>query len=356
MDQAVSLRERKAGPIAWSKKSLRIADPQGPLVRVLSVSSGKGGVGKSSIVVNLAVAFAQLGKKVLIMDADLGLANIDVLLGLTPKENIAHVLEGKRQLREVIINGPGGVRIMPASSGVQQLTRLTDEQKLLMLEMLDELESEIDIFLVDTGAGISDTVLYFNLAAQEKIVVITPEPTSLTDAYALIKVLKANGYTGRVSLFASQVKSSAEGHAVYRKIFSASQRFLDVPVEFLGSVPYDRKLQLAVKDQVPVSVRYPTSDVARCYRVLALALLGQEAVGVDLERFWTRLVTLVTKARKPRTMRAVSFNGVSDTASLEKTFQDILSEQRKTRLLLERLVSSMEAVTLDPTTRKGSQA
>jgi len=108
------------------------------------------------------------------MDADLGLANIDVLLGLTPKENIAHVLEGKRQLREVIINGPGGVRIMPASSGVQQLTRLTDEQKLLMLEMLDELESEIDILLVDTGAGISDTVLYFNLAAQEKIVVITP--------------------------------------------------------------------------------------------------------------------------------------------------------------------------------------
>ena len=123
------------------------------------------------------------------MDADLGLANIDVLLGLTPKYNMSHVLSGQKRLEEVLVDGPGRVKIMPASSGVQELTRLTDDQKLLFLELLDGLETDIDVLLIDTGAGISDTVLYFNLAAHERIIVVTPEPTSLTDAYALIKVL-----------------------------------------------------------------------------------------------------------------------------------------------------------------------
>ncbi|HPC48038.1 MAG TPA: hypothetical protein PLW83_08320, partial [Deltaproteobacteria bacterium] len=266
------------------------------------------------------------------------------------------VLAGRCRLRDIVVQTEYRFGLIPGASGSQDMADLDQQRIAGLMEDVRDLTRDTDFLLIDTASGISTGVVSFLLSSPEIVVGVSDEPTSLTDAYALIKVLKANGYTGRVSLFASQVKSSAEGHAVYRKIFSASQRFLDVPVEFLGSVPYDRKLQLAVKDQVPVSVRYPTSDVARCYRVLALALLGQEAVGVDLERFWTRLVTLVTKARKPRTMRAVSFNGVSDTASLEKTFQDILSEQRKTRLLLERLVSSMEAVTLDPTTRKGSQA
>ncbi len=324
--------------------------------RFIAVTSGKGGVGKSNFVLNVAVCLAAMDSSVLVMDADLGLANIDVLLGLRPKRDIEDVLAGRCRLRDIVVQTEYRFGLIPGASGSQDMADLDQQRIAGLMEDVRDLTRDTDFLLIDTASGISTGVVSFLLSSPEIVVGVSDEPTSLTDAYALIKVLKANGYTGRVSLFASQVKSSAEGHAVYRKIFSASQRFLDVPVEFLGSVPYDRKLQLAVKDQVPVSVRYPTSDVARCYRVLALALLGQEAVGVDLERFWTRLVTLVTKARKPRTMRAVSFNGVSDTASLEKTFQDILSEQRKTRLLLERLVSSMEAVTLDPTTRKGSQA
>ncbi|HOV85496.1 MAG TPA: MinD/ParA family protein [Syntrophobacteraceae bacterium] len=293
MDQAVSLRERKAGPIAWSKKSLRIADPQGPLVRVLSVSSGKGGVGKSSIVVNLAVAFAQLGKKVLIMDADLGLANIDVLLGLTPKENIAHVLEGKRQLREVIINGPGGVRIMPASSGVQQLTRLTDEQKLLMLEMLDELESEIDIFLVDTGAGISDTVLYFNLAAQEKIVVITPEPTSLTDAYALIKVLYTRYGERHFRVLANFVEDEKAGKGIFAKISTVADHFLDgISLDYIGSIPRDPNVPRAILQQRPLLHAFPRSAAARAFLSLAERIRKSppHQNNGNVQFFWKRLL------------------------------------------------------------------
>src|SRR5208283_128917 len=187
MDQAVGLRRKENGKMGPAVSTAMPA-LQKP-VRVMSVSSGKGGVGKSNVVINLSVAFDRLGLRTLIMDADLGLANIDILLGLTPRYNMSHVLSGQKRLEEVLVDGPGRVKIMPASSGVQELTRLTDEQKLLFLELLDELETDIDVLLIDTGAGISDTVLYFNLAAHERIIVVTPEPTSLTDAYALIKVL-----------------------------------------------------------------------------------------------------------------------------------------------------------------------
>ena len=189
MDQAVGLRKKGNNEIQMdSAVTTAISALQKP-VRVIAVSSGKGGVGKSNVVINLSVALDRLGHRALIMDADLGLANIDVLLGLTPKYNMSHVLSGQKRLDEVLVDGPGRVKIMPASSGVQELTRLTDDQKLLFLELLDGLETDIDVLLIDTGAGISDTVLYFNLAAHERIIVVTPEPTSLTDAYALIKVL-----------------------------------------------------------------------------------------------------------------------------------------------------------------------
>ena len=190
MDQAVGLRKKGDGQSLWNGSTLRQSKSidQRP-IRAMAIGSGKGGVGKSNVVVNLALALDTLGERVLIMDADLGLANIDILLGLTPKYNVSHILNGTRRLDEVLVKGPRNIRIMPASSGVQELTRLTHEQKLVFLEMLDEMETDIDILLIDTSAGISDMVLYFNMAAQERIIVVTPEPTSLTDAYALIKVL-----------------------------------------------------------------------------------------------------------------------------------------------------------------------
>jgi flagellar biosynthesis protein FlhG len=236
----------------------------------MTVSSGKGGVGKSNIVVNMAIAFDRLGSRVLIMDADLGLSNIDILLGLTPKLNVSHVLEGKRKLQDVLVNGPGKIRIMPASSGIQELTRLTDEQKLLFLEMLDELENEIDILLVDTGAGISDTVLYFNLAAQERIIVVTPEPTSLTDAYALIKVLYTKHGERHFKILVNLVENEKAGKAIFAKISKVADHFLDgISLDYLGSVPMDPNIPKAVMRQTALIEAYPDAPSARAFTALA---------------------------------------------------------------------------------------
>jgi len=158
-------------------------------IRVISITSGKGGVGKTSITANLAEAFQRLNKRVLILDADLGLANMDIMLGLNPKYTISHVLKGEKTLDEVIITAPGGFKLLPAASGIQELTNLDNGQRLFLLNELDSLHEQFDLILIDTGAGISSNVMYFNYAAMERIVVVTNEPTSLTDAYALIKVL-----------------------------------------------------------------------------------------------------------------------------------------------------------------------
>jgi len=260
---------------------------------VIAVSSGKGGVGKSNVVINLAVSFDQLGKRVLVMDADLGLANIDVLLGLTPRHNISHVLDGRKQLKDVLIDGPGSIRIMPASSGVQELTRLTDEQKLIFLEMLDEIESEIDILLIDTSAGISDTVLYFNLAAQEKIVVVTPEPTSLTDAYALIKVLYTKYGERHFKVLTNSVKDENAGKAIFAKISKVADHFLDgISLDYLGSIPHDPSVSRAVIQQKPLVELFPNSPAAKAFMIVAqriqksLPYLNHGTV----KFFWKRLL------------------------------------------------------------------
>jgi flagellar biosynthesis protein FlhG len=268
MDQAVGLREKKDGQ--WDNhrsQSLVISsDP----VRVMAVSSGKGGVGKSNIVVNLAMAFDRLGKRVLIMDADLGLANIDLLLGISPKQNIGHVLDGQKSLREVLVKGPGRIRVMPASSGVQKLTQLSDEQKLLLLEILDELESEVDILLIDTGAGISDTVLYFNLAAQEKIVVVTAEPTSLTDAYALIKVLYTRHGEKHFKILVNSVEDEKKGKAIFAKISKVADHFLDgISLDYLGCIPYDANMSKAIMQQRPFIELFPQAAAAKAFMLLA---------------------------------------------------------------------------------------
>jgi flagellar biosynthesis protein FlhG len=160
--------------------------------RIIAITSGKGGVGKTSIVANLGYAFGQLGKKVLILDADLGLGNLDILLGLAPKYNLSHVITGEKNITEITLEGPGNIKILPASSGIQELTLLTTKQRDHILAELDLLIEPVDILLIDTAAGISSNVMHFNAAAQEIIVVVAPEPTSITDAYALMKVLSLN--------------------------------------------------------------------------------------------------------------------------------------------------------------------
>ena len=232
-------------------------------VRVIAVTSGKGGVGKTNVVTNMAIALARLGKKVLVMDADLSLANIDILLGLTPDYHIGHVLNGQRLVNEILVTGPAGITILPASSGWEDLTALDDMQKLNLLEQMDALDQDFEIVLVDTAAGIGNNVLYFNQAAQERIVVATPEPTSLTDAYALIKVLSQHREK-YFRLLVNMVEDEKEAKDVYRKLVAVTDRFLnDVSLDYLGFVPTDRKIRDSVRLQKAVVEAFPQSAASK---------------------------------------------------------------------------------------------
>ncbi|MCD6569696.1 MAG: MinD/ParA family protein [Deltaproteobacteria bacterium] len=227
-------------------------------IKVFSVTSGKGGVGKTSIVVNIAIMLAALGKKVLILDADLGLANIDVILGLTPKYNIRHVLEGKCSIEDVLLDGPGGIKIIPASSGIQELVDISYEQQISLANALDYFDREMDYMLIDTGAGISRNVMYFNMAAQGIIVVITPEPTSITDAYALMKVLRRKHGIKRFNLIINNVSSIMEGEDVAEKLSFVCEQFLgDVALNMLGSLPFDKHIPECVRGQKAFVWVYP---------------------------------------------------------------------------------------------------
>lgn len=326
------------------------------MTRFIAVTSGKGGVGKSNFVLNVAIGLAAMESNVLILDADLGLANLDVLLGVRPHRTLEDVVLGRATLQEIIVRTEYRIGLIPGSSGTQDMANLDKDQVGKLLHAVGDATRDTDFLLIDTASGISTSVVSFLMAAPEVVVGVCDEPTSLTDAYALIKVLKRNGYEGRISMFASQVKNSTAGHTIYKKISSAAQKFLDFQVEFLGSVYTDEKLPRAVKDQVPAIVRYPTSDIARCYRVIALTLLGQKSVSADLEKLWSRLVAMIMKGSHPKTMRAVSFNGEASARAMEKTLQDILDEQRKARILLERLLTTIEEGALTSRIHKGYSA
>ncbi len=295
MDQAVGLREKENGTIKTAPTiSTAIPALQKP-VRVLAVSSGKGGVGKSNVVINLSVAFDRMGLRTLIMDADLGLANIDILLGLTPRYNMSHVLSGQKRLDEVLVDGPGRVKIMPASSGVQELTRLTDEQKLLFLELLDELETDIDVLLIDTGAGISDTVLYFNLAAHERIIVVTPEPTSLTDAYALIKVLYSKHGERTFRILVNSAANEAMGKSIFAKLSKVADHFLDgLSLDYLGTIPHDTSVTRSVMQQRPLLEAFPEAPASKAFTNIAEIVRNDRpnANQGSIQFFWKRLLNV----------------------------------------------------------------
>lgn len=285
MDQAMTLRN-----VAESGEFPGVGKP---FTRVIAVSSGKGGVGKTNSVVNLAMAFSKMGKKVLLLDADLGLGNLDVLLGLVPKYNIGHILRGERTLDEVVVKGPSDILILPASSGVHELTSLSPQERLSLASQLEAFEPEIDVMIIDTGAGISSNVLFFNIAAQEIVVVVTPEPTSITDAYALMKVLLQKHGEREFKLLVNQVKSRKEGVEVYKKISLAAERFLNVSVDLIGSVLHDESVPKSVVRQKAVMELYPDSRASQCYREIAEAmdvLPAKTELKGGMQFFWKRLL------------------------------------------------------------------
>ena len=281
MDQTTTLRQAVA-----------MKEP-GRIVRVVAVTSGKGGVGKTNVTANLAVALAHLGRRVMVLDADLGLGNLDVLLGLTPKFSLADVLSGQRRLREVLVPGPGGITVLPAGSGFQNLTALSDHQIRELQSEMDELQEETDILLIDTGAGIGRNVTSFATMAQDIIVVAAPEPTSLTDAYALMKVLSTQYGERRFRLLVSMTRSLTDGQDVYRKLSLVAERFLHISINFLGSIPFDPRLAEAVCQQRPLVELYPQSKAAQAFLGLAHDLAEwplPESPKGGLQFFWQSLL------------------------------------------------------------------
>ncbi len=261
-DQAAGLRAMQSG---HSMTESNIRKP----VRVIAVASGKGGVGKTNVSVNLGVALSKMGNRVLLMDADMGLANVDIMLGLQTQYNLLHVLEGNKTLEEVIVEGPAGLKIIPAASGVSRMAQLTAAENAGIINAFSELNEQLDILLVDTAAGIADSVVSFCRAAQEVVVVVTDEPASITDAYALIKVLSRDYKLTRFRLLANQSHSSQHGKVLYEKLAKVCEQFLDVSLDYFGSIPFDHELRDAVQKQIPVTVYKPHSDSAQAFREMA---------------------------------------------------------------------------------------
>jgi len=265
VDQAATLKQiagdKKAKPAGRTRKK---TSGHGSNPSVISITSGKGGVGKTNIAANLAYVLAKMKKRTLIFDADCGLANIDLILGLTPAYNLYHVLKGEKTLRETIIDGPGGIKILPASSGIQEMATLSMEQKLLLQDEFKALQSPPDFLLIDTSAGITENVMYFNMVATQIIVVVTPEPTSLTDAYALIKILFRQHAKKRFSLLVNMVKSQDEAKEVYLRLAQATNHFLNLAIEHMGHVLYDENMPKAVKQQRLLAEIHPASPSVQC--------------------------------------------------------------------------------------------
>jgi len=239
-------------------------------VRVLAIASGKGGVGKTNVSVNLAVALAARRKKVMILDADLGMANIDVMLGLHPKLNLSHVINGQCELKDILLTGPLGIKVVPASSGTEVMAHLSEAQHAGLIRAFSELDENIDTLIIDTAAGISASVVSFCKASQEVLVVVCDEPASITDAYAMMKMLSREHGVQRFRVLANMASSVQEGRMLYEKLSRVTNRFLDVTLSFYGVLPFDQYLRKAVQQQKPVVEAFPRSRSAIAFKNLAL--------------------------------------------------------------------------------------
>lgn len=277
MDQATGLR--------------RMSQPRP--VKVIAITGGKGGVGKTNVSVNMAMALAADGRKVMLLDADFGLANVDVLLGLSPEYDLSHLISGERNLEEIIVEGPGEVKIIPASSGISRMADLTPAEHAGVIRAFSELNYDLDYLIVDTAAGISDGVVSFCRASHEVILVVCDEPASITDAYALIKVMNREHGVDHFHVLANMARTAREGHELFNKLSVAADRFLEVRLSFLGAVPQDDRLRKAVQKQRAVVDLYPGSPSATALKKIVRNVekwpVSRNAGG-QLEFFVERLI------------------------------------------------------------------
>ncbi len=273
LDQAETLRKEFMGD----------STPEKFEQKVIAISSGKGGVGKSNIAVNLGIALSALGRKSLIMDADLGLANVNVLTGLVPEYNIFHVVKGEKTIDEIIVNTPYNVRIISGASGFSQIADMNEKDRQNLIEGIEGLSRE-DIIVIDTGAGISKNVISFTSFAHETIIVTTPEPTSITDAYGIIKAMVAEGEVMNIKLIVNMVKDTSEGKGVSDRIRSIAKQFLNIDVEYLGFILEDSNVPYSVKRQVPFYCNDNKSKASLCLNHIAKRILNMSDDSVSKKR------------------------------------------------------------------------
>ncbi|MBO5451164.1 MAG: MinD/ParA family protein [Lachnospiraceae bacterium] len=273
--------------------------PQRPVARVITVTSGKGGVGKSNTAINLAIQFRQMGQRVIILDADFGLANIEIMFGTVPRHNLCDLIYQGKNIKDIITWGPGEVGFISGGSGIAGLSNLSREYLIYIIQNLAELDAITDIVIVDTGAGISDAVLEFLVASGEIILVTTPDPTSITDSYSLLKALnrhdRFSSDTSQIKVMANKVDNKEEGKALFTKLNAVVARYLKLPISYLGSVPQDSHLSQAVMQQTPVSLAKPNAKSAKAYQEIAQVLMYGEQSLLPQKRgmaaFFSHIIT-----------------------------------------------------------------
>ena len=287
-----TLREKTLRENMVNSAQLSVAEHK---VRCIAITGGKGGVGKTNISINLATSFSKLNKRVMLLDADFGLANVDVVLGLNPGRNLLHVLENKCSLKDILLDGPENIKIVPASSGVKKMANLNSLEQSGLISAFSELGDDVDVMIVDTAAGISDSVVHFARAAGEVIVVVCDEPASIADAYALIKVLSRDYAVNKVSIISNQVESKAHGEMLFNQMLKVINKYLDVSVSYLGAVPEDAYLKKAIKRQLAVTMAYPRSRSSEAFKEIAKKINSRkidELSTGNLEFFAEQLVNI----------------------------------------------------------------